>query len=136
MTSYRTPEKSTKNGTCPGAPKQKYRKISEDLILDEERHKIEKEFGKTNFEICIPSSELDEVLTHEKDVIISHSFGCYCWNNFRKTEYYHMRSNVPITKRDVIKKLIELDFNTFCNHSFLEDIFMKTPCQIGLYFGS
>ena len=107
----------------------------EDMIeFEEERRKIEEEFGETNFAICLQSSDLDEVLTHKKDVFISHSLKCYCYK--RKGEIYHLHSEVPITKRVVIKRLIEVDFNTNCGHRYLEDIWMETPSQVGLYFGS
>jgi hypothetical protein len=138
MELVRTPEKKNKNQNCPPAPNKFVKNIDifEEEEEEDEYDKVAKQFEETNFVICLKSCELDEVLTHEKDVIISHTFACYCWNNVRKREYYHMKSDKPITKRMVIQKLIDINFNTFCNHSFLEDIFMKTPAQIGLYFGS
>ena len=95
-------------------------------ILKEEKDKYDAEaallyniFPNAKFTICIDYDELDTIITREQSIIAIQRYDCYCYNNKRVAEYYHIKGK-NITNRYAIQCLIEQGFEPKCKHSFLE----------------
>jgi hypothetical protein len=79
------------------------------------------------FDICIPCSELDDIVSTQKDIMIQNTYNCYCYSEVqRPPDYFHLRSDKPHTVKTIIKELIKKEFDPDCNHRFLEGISKKT----------
>jgi hypothetical protein len=92
-------------------------------------------FPKAKFTVCIESRELDTTVLHEKKVAIKCKFGCSCYTFPRKTEFYICTNKKnKITNRDLIKCLIDNNFDSSCSHFFLEEFIINTSSQVTAYF--
>ena len=84
---------------------------------------INEQYPNINFSIALSLKELDKILTPDKAIILKCEFSCYCYSIYpRETEYIYITTeNINgITNRDIINKLEIINFNTGCNHAFLE----------------
>jgi hypothetical protein len=106
---------------------------------NKEIEKINKEFpDANNFSICVDYKELDNIISKKKQIIIKHTYECYCYENInRSTEYFKINDTKPITNRKVIEELCIQNFNPDCNHVFLECISkIKNSIEYELHMGS
>jgi len=89
-----------------------------------------------SFTNCIPTWQSNEVLMETDIVAIKCEFNCYCYHyNPRKTEYYICRKQFgKITSKDLIRCLIDNNFNPGCNHYFLEEFLIETEAQVAPLF--
>lgn len=109
------------------------------LIKDLQELKVNMENSENvNFVICIPLFELDTVISKRDIISIRYVYDCYCYHqNPRKTEFYICKKQTPgITNRDLINCLIDNNFNTQCNHLFLEGFDLNSEAQVTPWFGS
>jgi len=90
--------------------------------------------GKEQFSICIDSNKMDDVLCYKSAFI---EYECKCCNDDGcskiKMEVEPRRGK--ITVRDVIKKMIDNNYNPQCDHRYLEAITYRNG-EILLWFGS
>jgi len=90
------------------------------LTFEKEQLYLEQQFGCPDFDISIPITELDDVVSNEPDIVIKNTYTCYCYSDcYRPTDYFLIRGNC-ITNRIIIHELIRQKFNPDCNHRFLE----------------
>jgi len=87
------------------------------------------------FVSCLSVLEWDDVITDLPSITIEQSFGCYCYDTPRKTEYFTITADI-ITNKVVMDHLIEKEFNPCRNHVFLEGIHKKENGYWELMFGS
>lgn len=92
-------------------------------------------FPEAKFTICLKSSQMDEVISLEKQIVIEESLYCYCNGMLKKSNLYIIK-NMEMTNKNVINELIRQGMNRDCNHRFLESIYKKTECHFDLHFGS
>jgi len=80
---------------------------------------------------------LDELLTDKKQIFISNSRNCYCWDGIDvpKQEFFEIKGE-KITYKYLLNELIRLDFNPECNHNYLEIIDKVSDIQYSLFLGS
>ena len=111
---------------------------------EEEIELINSIFPDPPFCICIPSCELDDIVSTEKLIIIKNTFGCYCCQNKINNHYIEVKKNPNsegITNRDMIHAMInyyntvQKDFN-WCNHCFLEFFTQISTIEFNAAFGS
>lgn len=90
-----------------------------------------------DFTVCIESNELDKVIINKELVAIKCKFNCLCYEIPRKTEFYICKKqSIGITNHDLINCLIENNFYTDCDHSFLEEFCIDSDVQVSAIFGS
>jgi hypothetical protein len=95
-------------------------------------------FPEASFTICLSLSELDEVLTNQKIIIIEVDFNCYCYDEYKRNTEYYVIEGDHITNKYIIEQLIKHGLKIECDHHFLEYI-QKTPnseTKYKLWFGS
>ena len=85
---------------------------------------------------CIPSWEINQIVSSNNIIAIKCEFNCHCYSFSRNSEFYICRTNQGITKRDLLNCLIENEFNPGCDHYFLEDFQINTESQVTAFFGS
>lgn len=101
-----------------------------------EMKEIDIQFPNIAFSVCIKVIDLDKVIIDNK-VAIKCDFNCYCYDdNPRISEYFICKKEKNITNRDLINCLIDNNFDTKCNHRFLELFEIKSSCQVEPFFGS
>lgn len=110
----------------------------EQAQFDAEQKIIDDTFGRDcKFSICIESSELNDIVSSETDIIIQYKYDCWCWSNMnRPHDYFHIRSSQPHTKKSIIKELIAQDFNPICDHRFIEGFYQINKITFGMSIGS
>ena len=110
--------------------------------FDEEKFNAEMEeiniqFPNASFSIGIALKEIDSVVINTDQVAIKCDFNCYCYDAVpRISEYFICKKEKNITNRDLINCLIENNFDTNCNHHFLELFEIKSSGQVEPFFGS
>ena len=96
-------------------------------------------FPDAKFSIGLPIEEMNEILTDKKQIIVKHTFTCYCWDNQPKVPvYYHIKCEVMSIK-NILQELIRQDTQEYyCNHNHLEGIdeTKDSDCQWELFFAS
>jgi hypothetical protein len=99
------------------------------LLMDIKDKFYIKTFGKIpqGFIIDIEPNEFDNIVGKD-NVIFKNTKTCYCWNNYENynSEFIHIQKKGNINIKDVIQYLIDINYDTECNHQFLERI-DKTP---------
>jgi hypothetical protein len=118
-----------------------------DYVIDD--GVIETMFPNSKFIICIELNNLNNILSSNKEkLIIKCEHNCYCYeNNKRKSEYFivngnnglhpsRLAGNNIITVKDCIQSLVDNNYDTECNHIFLEGFNLITESQIEPFFGS
>jgi len=76
-----------------------------------------------NFTICIDPYDFDEVIFEQSSIKLKYDFTCYCWSEHnRSPEIVEVKNEEgrSITYRDCIQRLIDVGFDTGCNHCWLE----------------
>jgi hypothetical protein len=78
------------------------------------------------------------VLISNNTVAIKCTFSCDCYSNFpRKPEYFICKKEKGgITNGDLIKCLVDNQFDPECRHYFLDFFKIDTPGQVSSFFGS
>ena len=109
-----------------------------DSEFETEIEEIHKQFSDAQFSISLPLVELDNVIVSSNKVAIKCDFNCYCYHHHpRNSEYFICnKSTKDITNRDLINCLIENNFDTGCDHNFLEQFQIDTESQVSVWFGS
>ena len=99
---------------------------------------IERQFNDAKFSISIPLRKIDNIIINNNVVALKCNFKCYCYSETsRNSEFFICRSTTnKITNRDLINCLIGNNFDTECNHQFLEGFDINTEGQVSPYFGS
>ena len=106
--------------------------------IDAENEIIDNLFPDANFSICIHSSELEEVLTDEKNIVIQHSCNCYRCGDNNKTKYYFITGD-NMTYKYIINELIKQGLKAKCDHQYLEKFYkLNNECNFlfDSFFGS
>ena len=85
---------------------------------------------------CIPSWEINKIVSFNNIIAIKCEFNCNCYSFSRNSEYFICKSKTFITKRDLLNCLTENNFNPRCDHYFLEDFDINTESQVTAFFGS
>ena len=114
------------------------------IMSDSESEEIsysdsEKQFNGANFTIGMSLRKIDNTIINGNVVAIKCNFNCYCYCGFppRNSEFFICRSTTnKITNRDLINCLIDNNFDTNCNHQFLEGFDINTEGQVSPFFGS
>ena len=102
-----------------------------------EMEEINIQFPNASFSIGIALKEIDSVVINTDQVAIKCDFTCYCYDgNPRISEYFICKKEKNITNRDLINCLIENNFDTNCNHHFLEGFEITSSGQVEPFFGS
>ena len=89
-----------------------------------------------DFVNCIPSWEINKIVSFNNIIAIKCEFKCCCYSFSRNSEYFICKSKSFITKRDLLNCLTENNFNPRCDHYFLEDFDINTESQVTAFFGS
>ena len=98
--------------------------------FDEEAHNIEYEqlktmFPNANFSICMSISELDDIVSTDKKIIIKCEHNCFCYSVYKRRAAYftvHNLNNAGISNKMIIQVLINAEYETGCDHIYLEKI--------------
>ena len=99
---------------------------------------IERIFPDAKFSICLGFLPiLDDLLTDKKQIFISNSRTCYCWENIEgpKQQFFEIKGE-KLTYKYVLNELIKQNFDPECNHVFLEGIIKVNDIQYSLWMGS
>jgi len=108
-----------------------------DSEFEAEFEEIHKQFPDAQFSISLSLDELDNVVINSKKVAIKCDFKCYCYSEApRNSEYFILESKKAITNRDLINCLIKNNFETGCDHYFLEQFEINSASQVSPWFGS
>ena len=112
--------------------------IKTDDEYNEEFEIINKMFPNAKFNISIDISNFHDILTSSKEIIIKHSFNCYCYDNNAKTTQFYIIKGDIITNKYIIDELIKQNFELNCNHIFLEGFIksINSECQFEIILGS
>ena len=107
-----------------------------EAAYEAEQEQIEALFPQAKFTICIALSDLDDLVTDKKTIVVKQSYGCYCYDDCpRKTDWVVVHSN-RITNRVVLTELIKQDLTLECNHCFVEGFHELSECQFEIITGS
>ncbi len=91
------------------------------------------DYSKANFSVNV--NNLESIITDKNEIMIKCSFQCYCYYRFpRPTEWYLCKSITSITGNDIVKCLIDNDFDPNCDHRDLDMFFVDSPVQISTFF--
>jgi hypothetical protein len=109
-----------------------------DSESEEDYSEIERQFNDANFSISMSLRKIDKTIINNNIVAVKCNFKCYCYSGFpRNSEFFICRSTTnKITNRDLINCLIGNNFDTGCDHQFLEGFDINTEGQVSPYFGS
>lgn len=104
---------------------------------EEEMRIIDEMFPNCLFSICIDLDEMDEVISNEPQIIIQHN-PCrgYCDMSGNREYIYVKNNGNGITNKDIIKAMIEAEFDPKCNHIFLEGFDQINAITFSPMFGS
>jgi hypothetical protein len=86
---------------------------------------------------CDDYKRLDNILLENSNAIIYFPLKCYCCCPDREgAEVIHIKRNINITYRDFYQECNDKWQSKFCNHNFLENIYVTNNIQINLEFGN
>ena len=79
------------------------------------------------FEICLDDTQLSEILaTGKLSIICTHD--CPCYDKTPKaSQIFNLESTKPITARDVVDFLIQINYSPLCSHRYLESFKWISP---------
>jgi hypothetical protein len=102
---------------------------------------IDRMFPEAKFIIAIALNNFDDVLSTGKEkLIIKCIHNCYCYDKTkRQPEYFIVNGtecNNIITVKDCIQSLVDNNYESSCNHIFLEFFEFNTQYQLEPFFGS
>jgi hypothetical protein len=100
---------------------------------------FETEYPDLKFSICcINSKDIHNVVSYEKTIILKNTYTCYCYDgNYKPSDYIIIKSkNGKITYHDIFYQLEQQNFETGCNHNFLEGLNKISNCEYEMLFGS
>ena len=105
--------------------------------IESEIEEIHKQFPNSKFSISLPLIDIDNVVISTGQVAIKCGFNCYCYSEApRISEFYICKKEKNITNRDLINCLIDNNFDTGCDHSFLEQFEISSSGEVEPFFGS
>ena len=76
-----------------------------------------------NFTIGIDPYDFNNIVSDKSKIRLKYDFRCYCWskkNRMSKIFIVKSKDGCPITNKDCIERLIDIGFDTRCNHNLLE----------------
>lgn len=105
--------------------------------FEEEQRKLDEMFPNCKFSICIDTSDMDEVISNEPQIIIQcNPCEGYCQLSGNR-EYIFVKNNGNgITNKDMILAMIEANYDPKCNHHFLEGWDKMNEITFYPFFGS
>lgn len=91
-----------------------------------------------NFTNDIEETEMNEVISNKRHVVVKIKHNCYCYdNNPRRTMFFVVSSEGNgIRVRDLVNKLTEERYEAKCNHQFLEGFDRVNDITFEAFFGS
>jgi len=95
---------------------------SEDEYVKDYKKVLEM-FMDAEFNVAIPSNELDDVVSTDKTIIIKHTRSCYCYGDEPlPTQYFTVEceNHNELTNKYIIHELIKQNLRMNCNHVYLE----------------
>ena len=108
-----------------------------------EINQIEEMFPNAKFSIAINIEDLDNVITDQTNIVVKHTYECYCYDNCNKnTDYFYITNRqdykMKMTNKFIITELITQGLTLECNHVFLEGFIQSkdSHCQFELLVGS
>ena len=67
---------------------------TKDQNNEELNEEIDQLFPNALFDIAMELEELDEVVTDRQDIVVKHTYTCYCFDDCKKnTEYFYITCN-------------------------------------------
>lgn len=102
---------------------------------EEEMKQIRNMFPNAMFEIDIPLSEMNDVITNETNIIVTHTL-CNCRRNTWQRELVFYVSGNNMTNKYIINELIKQGLNLDCDHFFLEGFRQISNTEFELVVGS
>ncbi len=109
--------------------------VQTDDEYEDELRVMHEMFPNAMFEIDIPLSELNDVITDANNIIVTHTL-CNCGiNTWNRTTHYYISGN-KMTNKYVINELIKQGLDLDCDHFFLEGFRQISETQFELVIGS
>ncbi|KAL0212058.1 hypothetical protein RCL1_005684 [Eukaryota sp. TZLM3-RCL] len=100
---------------------------------EEEFRRIKEEFPKAKFVISMDYADLDKPLARADVRTLQLNAGCRCYS--RTIDVHQKEPGKPITRRDVINAMIANNYDSRCDHVFLESL-DRFGTSITTFFGS
>ena len=95
-----------------------------------------------HFDVCLEENDLREVLARGKLTLLC-TYDCSCFDDsprasqvFDLCSYDYLGNKKPITARDVVDFLTQIDYDPACNHRMLESIEQVRTGLVELFMGS
>lgn len=107
-----------------------------------EFQRIQEEFHRSRFIVCLDEQELDEVLSEDLPVIyVRVQYRCFCYpmGAPRQASYIVVRrppEKDVITARDAVRAMVKARLDTRCNHRFLEGFEKYSNNEFDTVWGS
>ena len=94
-----------------------------------------------HFDVCLEENDLREVLARGKLTLLI-TYDCSCFDEqprasqvFDLCSYDYLGNKKPITARDVVDFLTQIDYDPACNHRMLESIEQVRTGLVELFMG-
>ena len=104
---------------------------------------IEEMFPNAKFSIAINIEDMDNIITEQTNIVVKHTYACYCYDNCNKnTDFFYITNRqddkMKMTNKFIITELIKQGLKLECNHVFLEGFIQSkdSVCQFELLVGS